>query len=120
MEDHAELAARWLDHRATGWTDDHDWTAVRLVDAIVRRSADEGLSVVIALVRQARSQEDLFSIAAGPLQDLLRLHGPAIVDALLESARMDQNLRTAVGGVWGNSIGIDVWRRLQAFVESTD
>jgi hypothetical protein len=55
---------------------------------------------VIALVDRS-SEEVLNYVAAGPLEDVLRQHGAAVIDRIIERADRDLKWRRALEGVWG-------------------
>jgi hypothetical protein len=71
------------------------------VDRRVRSSSEEGWSITKSLLAAAADDAELMYVAAGPLEDLLHLHGEAIVDEVVNAARRDPKIRRALGGVWG-------------------
>jgi hypothetical protein len=74
------------------------WLAVQ---ELLERDPDEGWSIVRTLVERAPSDETLGMVAAGPLEDLLRQHGPVLIDRVEEESRKSDRLRLALSGVWG-------------------
>lgn len=63
--------------------------------------ADEAWPVISALVERAPDDAALAYVAAGPLEDLIRLHGEHVEDRIVEQARQDARFREALRGVWG-------------------
>ena len=72
---------------------------VESVDEIVRTDPVRGWEIVNNLIHAASSEEDLGYVAAGPLEDLLRLHGAGIASIIRESAIRNQRVRDALGCV---------------------
>ena len=50
---------------------------------------------------QAPSDPVRAAIAAGPLENLLCLHGPTIIERALELAQKEYSFRRLLRGVWG-------------------
>jgi hypothetical protein len=70
------------------------------VDDLVRRDPDRGWEITCLLVNKANSDEALGFVAAGPLEDLLRKHGPAVIDRIEAASHEDARLQIALSGVW--------------------
>src|ERR1700740_3280425 len=56
------------------------------VDDLVRYDPDKGWKVTYLLINKANSDEALGFIAARPLEDLLKKHGPAVIDRIEEAS----------------------------------
>lgn len=74
--------------------------AANAVHELVRQGGEEALALVSALVDGAESDDDLASVGAGPLEDLLVTHGAGLVDELDDLARRDPRFAQAMSGVW--------------------
>ena len=61
---------------------------------------EEVLPFVIALLK-VTPDDQLNWVAAGPLEDLLREHGAAVIDRVLKHAERCPQIRLALDGVWG-------------------
>lgn len=96
-----ELATAYLQYFETKQEDDR-W-AWSDVDELVRRKPDQGWEVVRLLVNKAASDEALAFVAAGPLEDLLKKHGLAVMDQIEDECRENDRLRLALSGVWIDS-----------------
>lgn len=70
------------------------------VDDLVRRDPDRGWEITCLLVNKANSDEALGFVAAGALEDLLKKHGPAVIDRVEQESQKNIRLQTALSGVW--------------------
>ena len=77
-----------------------DQWSVKEVDTLVGQSPEAGWELTKALVGQSRSDAELAYIAAGPLEDLLRKHGPALIDTIANQAQNNERLQLALSGAW--------------------
>ena len=92
----------------------HEWAFDAVQDVVEEAPVAELWAMVMALVQRA-PVELLNYVAAGPLEELLCRHGPAIIDDVLLEAARDPNLRRALGGVWGERrMDPEVARRLRS------
>lgn len=75
-----------------------DWflTALR-----TPQGAEEAWPVILALLERAPDDLAIAFVAAGPLEDLIRDHGPRFLDRLEAQARTSARFRGALSGVWG-------------------
>ena len=90
-----------------------DLGAKEAVADLVHEDPDRALSVILKVVERIEPlpTTTLFQVlAAGPLEDLLAHHGPAIIDRVEAHARRDERFDLLLGGVWRNGIASDVWR----------
>jgi len=53
-------------------------------------------------------------LAAGPLEDLMDLHGEAFIDRAVAEARRNPRFALLLGGVWRSEIAESVWERMGA------
>jgi hypothetical protein len=51
-------------------------------------------------------------LAAGPLEDVLARHGPAVIEEVETRARRLPRFRHLLGGVWKNAMTDEVWDRV--------
>ncbi len=98
---------------------DHDplaW-AFECVDELVLESPQMALDFLLRALPIFETNEDLAVQAAGPLEDLLGHHGKAVIDRIEAEAAQNARFRLLLSGVWGcNSIGAEIWQRLQRAV----
>lgn len=69
---------------------------------------------IIQAIDQPRMKPYLGHLAAGPLEDLLDLHGPAFIERIEQCARSNATFATLLGGVWQSSMHESIWKRVQA------
>jgi hypothetical protein len=87
---HAELGSQ---DREYFW----GWDAVN--DFVHTAPAEKAWDLVVELLRRA-PDEVLGDVAAGPLEDVVRLHGSALIAWIEGEARRDERFRWALGCVW--------------------
>lgn len=90
----------YIRHAELGSQDrEHFWGWDAVTSFVHTAPAEEAWNLVLMLVRRA-PDEVLGNVAAGPLEDVVRLHGAALVDWIEGEARRDERFRWALGGVW--------------------
>jgi hypothetical protein len=70
--------------------------------------------LVCTLVDVATNDEELAFVAAGPIEDLLRTHGPEMIERVEAQATASPRFRRALSGVWRTTIPRSVWDRMTA------
>ena len=95
---------------------DYSW-ASDYVDELVRSDPDEALTLTLSLVNASESNKALAIVAAGPLEDLLKDNGPALIDRVEEESRKNDKLRLALSGVWGINPGHPIYERWFAMIQ---
>ena len=116
--DLALIADGWIRYRRAQETLDDvtDLDAKEAVDDLVREDPDRGLMVVLKILERIEPlpTTTLFQIlAAGPLEELLVHHGPAIIGRVEAQAQDDERFNLLLGGVWPNEIAPEVWARVE-------
>jgi hypothetical protein len=109
-----ELAATYLRHYTLKRQE--DWWAFEEVEALVRLNPLEAWEVARILVNTASSDEALAYIAAGPLEDLLKKHGPVVIDCIENESQENVRLQLALSGVWGLNRSNPVFDRWYALM----
>jgi uncharacterized protein DUF6869 len=72
------------------------------VDDIVHDEPDKGLEITLLLLNKAGDDDAILAyVAAGPLEDLLRLHGSQVIDRIEQESKDDSRLQLALSGVCG-------------------
>lgn len=106
-----ELADGWLEYQrlARGHREQRKAleqgkpTSVHLANEKVRDRIDAGgqaaLELVLALL-SAGGWDEVSTVAAGPLEDLIHQHGDELIDDIEPLARQDDRFRAALGSVW--------------------
>jgi hypothetical protein len=112
-------AKRWIKHWRSKETLEEgfvDVDANERVNDWVRRDANQGLQLIVVILDGIDPQptSSLFQVlAAGPLEDLLVHHGPAVIDRVEQLARDDSRFNLLLGGVWPSTVAADVWARVE-------
>lgn len=113
------FATRFLDYLHAGdeSAPDHPdaWTWP-LIDELTRDHPTIGLAAIRALLAACETAEDLADIAAGPLEDLVLRHGPALIDKIEALAARAPRFAYALTGVWPPDDGAAplLWARIDA------
>ena len=87
------------------------------LDEAVHENPDlawEAIKIVVGQVKSRSHENELIEVlAAGPVENLLRLHGPAVIDRVETEARRNPAFNNVLGGVWSSNIDPDVWERVE-------
>lgn len=84
------------------WLNDQPNRAADVIDEVFRTGrAGEVWECVVALIEAAPTDEALAFVAAGPLENVVRLYGDRLSPLIVARAETDSRLRLALQGVWG-------------------
>jgi hypothetical protein len=67
---------------------------------IVQEEPEKAWAAILAAVADPRCRPFLGNLAAGPLEDLLSLHGDLVIERVEHQARADPGFAWVLGGVW--------------------
>jgi hypothetical protein len=116
-EELRSLAAGWIAY----WHDPKNeatWDAWNISDDRMTEFVDdapmEALRLILAIHTQDQSVAVMQTLSAGPIEELLTKHGPAMIGVVEIEARKDPSFAKLLGGVWRNRMTEEVWARLQA------
>ncbi|MGQ0563603.1 MAG: DUF6869 domain-containing protein [Gemmobacter sp.] len=71
------------------------------------------LDVVIECLRQATTIDEVGMIAAGPLEQVISMHGQQVIERIEMLAQSSSRFRFALSGVWSQGQDeSEVWRRV--------
>ena len=98
-------------------TDEHncdlpEFWAVMKLDDLAHDEPDTAWLLILELVRQRLPDNAFGTLAAGPLEDLIRYHGPNLIERVEMEARSNPEFRRLLGGVWESSTP-EVWARIE-------
>ncbi len=93
----ARLVDAYLRHYAT--SDDSLLWAFGEVNEITVMDAERGWSITLALIAAAPDDQTLGYLAAGPLEDVLEVHGGQLMDRVESLAHRDKKFRQALSYV---------------------
>jgi len=91
---------------------------MRLND-LVRDEPETAWRVMQEVWSLDQSEFMLANIAAGPVEDLLRIHGPQFIVRVEQLAKCDPVFRKLLGAVWRGGMAKDVWDRIEAVAGPT-
>ena len=83
------------------------------IDEMVQEAPGAAVAFVLAALDVCRTGEQVAVLGAGPLENLLKAHGLAIIRDLESAARKHAKVRYLLSSTWGQShIDPGVWERL--------
>jgi hypothetical protein len=68
---------------------------------------------ILEILKRDLTDDEKAGLAAGPLEDVLALHGIAFIDRVEEEARRNPRFNHLLGGVWQNEMPLEIWERVQ-------
>ena len=89
------------------------WAFMMMCDLVSDHPQDAWL-MILEILATDPSPRIMQNLSAGPLEDLLAMHGERFIFRVEEEARRDPVFRKLLGGVWQNSMTVPVWSRVQA------
>lgn len=111
-----KLVAGWLrlqksaQHAAD--REDLSWVVAKVWD-LCDDAPNDAFEFILAVLAQDMSPGTLAILSAGPLESLLRKHGPRIIGRVERRARRDANFATLLDHVWRNAMSSKIWARVQ-------
>jgi hypothetical protein len=103
-----ETAEGWLTKPERGWSSDDD-----ALYGLFHREPDKLLSIIFGIMQLSDDQRIPGSLAAGPLEDFLGVHGEAYLDTIHTLALEHGRLREVLDGVCQGSMPKRVWHRIE-------
>ena len=103
MNEHKQLVDAYLAHARECFRDgdkDPYFDAWEQVHDMVGDRPEEGWTLILQLIERAADEQVLAYIAAGPLEDLIKWHGPQFIERIEAHASIDAKFRRALRGVW--------------------
>lgn len=88
------------------WVDDYEYE-------VVYEKPDQALDLVLEILKQPISNKTKEVLAAGPLEQVLAVHGSKIIQRVEQLAKTNQKFANLLGGVWQNDMSEEVWKRIQ-------
>ena len=126
VQQYQDVIDAWLERevaiaegRISAGSDESFW-AWEDINNVALNHPEEAWPVVLELIRRAPSNRVLASIAAGPLEDLIRKHTNLIIDKVDDAARRDPKFRLCLTGVWyGKDLSPDVRARIEKYTSAS-
>lgn len=69
---------------------------------------------VLQIMQHRLTDEQLTLLAAGPVEDLLALHGAQFIDRIEAEAKRSPAFAHLLGGVWPRDMAPALWQRVEA------
>ena len=86
---------------------------------LAKHEPDLAFALVLSTLAATQREEVLDNLAAGPLEDLIRVHGERFIERIEVQAHKDRRFRNLLGGVW--KVGsADVWSRIEKLQHEED
>jgi hypothetical protein len=115
-EERSQLVEAWINlQRADPARLDLDsnlWAHGKLWD-LARFEPGICLQIVLEIADTEPSDHILASLAAGPLEDMLSMHGESIIEEIERLAVSHATFPAILRNVWKNNIPDPIWRRVQ-------
>lgn len=102
-----------VDELESEWLSGQDYT---MADGLTPPFADPEAvwQAVLRIMQRGLSEEQISLLAAGPVEDLLALHGAQFIDRIETEARRSPGFACVLGGVWRRDIPLEFWQRVEA------
>lgn len=65
---------------------------------------------VLRIMQRELSEDQISLLAAGPVEDLLALHGAHFIDRIEAEAKRSPAFAQVLGGVWQQDIPLEIWQ----------
>jgi Family of unknown function (DUF6869) len=69
--------------------------------------------VILQILKCELTEDQTALLAAGPLEDLLALHGAGFIDRIEVEAEHNPRFNHLLGGVWQDTMSPGIWDRVQ-------
>ena len=106
--------AEWISSENRDETKSDDLTGWFEFNWVVEDDPELAWKAIIEAIDQPRMAPYVGTLAAGPLEDLLDLHGPAFIERIEQCARSNARFASILGGVWQSAMPDPIWKRVQA------
>jgi hypothetical protein len=94
--------------------DPFDFWAWMLVQELLEADPQAAWMMILELIDKAPNDEILAYVAAGPLEDFIKLHAADYIDRIEESARTNATMKRALRGVWLTHLSAELLDRIEA------
>jgi hypothetical protein len=106
--------AEWISSNDPDKANGDDLTGWFEFNWVVEDDPELAWTAILEAIGQTRMEAYLALLAAGPLEDLLSLHGAAFIDRVEQCARSNENFARILGGVWQSNMSESIWQRVHA------
>lgn len=95
----ANLSEAYVLAWAGAGDESYSWASDEL-DSLVWQQPERAWTIILLIVERGAPREVLAILAAGPLENLLREHGPAFIARVEEQSRRDSRFREVLADVY--------------------
>jgi hypothetical protein len=117
LEQRRRLARSWLMMQRApelgASREDLAWVVEKVWDLCDDAPVD-AFEFILAVLDMDASSTTLAILSAGPLEALLRKHGPRIIGRVERRARRDPDFTKLLGHVWKDAMSKAIWARVQS------
>jgi hypothetical protein len=96
-----DVVAAWFDGEQT------------MFDALYD-SPEVAWSAILQILGRELNDEQIASLAAGPVEELLVKHGAEFIDRVVSEAERNPRFNHLLGGVWQSEMSQELWLRVQS------
>jgi hypothetical protein len=115
-KDRQRLVASWLLLQTTpeigSVREDLAWVVEKVWD-LCDDAPNDAFEFILAVLEKDISGTTMAILSAGPLEALLRKHGPRIISRIERRARRDASFMKLLGHVWKDTLSSQIWGRVQ-------
>ena len=86
---------------------------------IIENEPEKGWVAILAATKDEKLHPHLGVMAAGPLEDLIALHGEDFIDRIEVEAKVNPKFAWMLGGVWQSNIDENLWARVQQVCDNS-
>jgi len=95
---------------------DTNFWAYEQLDELVKFAPELAFEVILALLSQTENEDVLENLAAGPFEDLIRIHGKNFIQRIEVEASENSKFKDLLSGVW--QVGDpEVWSRIEQLLK---
>lgn len=80
---------------------------------VVRDKPEVAWPAILQISQRELTEGQIAVLAAGPLEDLLAIHGPQFIYRVEIEAARNPRLNHLLGGVWKSKMEPEIWQRVQ-------
>jgi len=101
------------DDIAAGWiaTQEH-WWAWEAMDRACHKEPELAWKLIITVLSLTESDRVIENLGAGPLEDLLAIHGDKLIDRAETLASQEPKFHRCLSHTWQNNMSPGVWKRV--------
>jgi hypothetical protein len=78
----------------------------------VHDSPEVAWVAILRILERELNDEQRSLLAAGPLEDLIAMHGSQFIERVEHEARQNPRFNYLLGGIWQNQAAPEIWQRV--------